>query len=76
MCLESFARELCIWASLRHKNILALIGVAVIDGMPVLASEWMENGNVIEFLTKNDNVDRLKMACIFVLFVMKAVLIS
>ena len=41
---------------MRHKNILALIGIAVIDGMPVLASEWMENGTMNEYLKKQSGM--------------------
>ena len=74
--MHSFARELKIWTELSHHNVLPCLGFAEYNNSPALVSEWMENGNVIEFLTKNDNVDRLKMACIFALFVMKAVLIS
>ena len=54
--MYSFARELCIWESLMHMNILALIGVAVIDGMPVLASEWMENGTMNDYLKKQSGI--------------------
>ena len=39
-----------------HMNILALIGVAVIDGMPVLASEWMENGTMNDYLKKQSGI--------------------
>ena len=37
-------------------NILALIGIAVIDGMPVLASEWMENGTMNEYLKRQSGM--------------------
>ena len=54
-------RELCIWARLQHENILPLIGMAVIDGAPVLASEWMENGTMNEYLRNQEKVDILAM---------------
>ena len=73
--MQSFKREVLIWKHLEHENILPLFGITLIDGVPSTVSEWMENGNVIEFLTKNDNVDRLEMVRISA-FVMKAVLIS
>ena len=74
--MRSFARELKIWTELNHRNVLPCLGFAEYNNSPTLVSEWMENGNVIEFLTNNINTDRLKMVCIFALFVMKAALIS
>ena len=62
-CEQSFARELDIWVQLQHKNVLHLIGRPVIDGLPVLASEWMENGTMNEYLKKHDSVDVLAMVC-------------
>ena len=34
-----------------------MIGIAVIDGVPVLASEWMENGTMNEYLKEQEGVD-------------------
>jgi hypothetical protein len=45
-----FAREFCIWARLHHRNVLPLIGIVAIEGMPALASTWMENGTMNEYL--------------------------
>ena len=61
--MQSFARELCIWASFDHENILPLIGIAVIDGVPVLASEWMENGTMNEYLKEKEGANILAMVC-------------
>ena len=47
------------WKCLRHLNVLPLLGVTMIENRLVMVSEWMENGNVIEFVKANDNVDRL-----------------
>ena len=63
VCAQSFARELVIWVQLQHKNILSLIGVTVIDGMPVLASEWMENGTMNEYLKTHEDADILAVVC-------------
>ena len=59
--MQAFARELCIWARFDHENVLPLIGIAVIDGIPVLASEWMENGTMNEYLKEQESVDILAM---------------
>jgi serine/threonine protein kinase len=49
-CVQMFAREMCVWARLDHENVLSLVGIVTIDGMPALASEWMENGTMNEYL--------------------------
>ena len=38
-----------------------MIGVAVIGGVPVLASEWMENGTMNEYLQNQEGVDILEL---------------
>jgi hypothetical protein len=45
-----FSRELRIWRGLEHENVLILIGIVTIEGMSALASEWMENGTMNEYL--------------------------
>jgi serine/threonine protein kinase len=56
-----FARELCIWARLEHKNVLTLIGIVTVEGMPALASEWMENGTMSEYLKGRTGASILKV---------------
>ena len=53
-------RELKIWAVLKHRNVFPCLGFAEYNNSPALVSEWMENGNLIEFLSTN-NVARLGM---------------
>ena len=42
--------------------------MAVIDGMPVLASEWMENGTMNEYLKKHVDADILAVVCAATVF--------
>lgn len=51
------------WKCLRHLNVLPLLGVTMIENRLVMVSEWMENGNIIEFVKANANVDRLGLVC-------------
>ena len=51
------------WKCLSHLNVLPLLGVTMIENRLVMVSEWMENGNVIEFVKANDNVDRQGLVC-------------
>ena len=57
--LKSLFRELRIWTSLSHDNILACLGFAVFDdGVLCLISPWMENGNIQEYIAQHPNTDR------------------
>ena len=47
------------WKTLRHPNVLPLIGVTMEEKRLVMVSEWMENGSIINFLEKESNADRL-----------------
>jgi len=52
------AREVIGWKWLQHENILSFVGVT-----PDLAivSDLMENGNVMEFISKNPRHNRLRL---------------
>ncbi|THH06169.1 hypothetical protein EW145_g4265 [Phellinidium pouzarii] len=55
-------KKLCIWATLKHPNILPLRGFIVEkNGFPSLLSDWMENGSALVFVKKHPecNVARL-----------------
>ena len=47
------------WKTLRHPNILPLMGVVMADTQFGMVSEWMANGNINEFVKVYENVDRL-----------------
>ena len=63
--MRSFAREMIIWTSLQHDNVLPCLGFAEHNALPALISEWMENGNVIAYLAKNASVDRVEVVRTF-----------
>ncbi|CAE6515497.1 unnamed protein product [Rhizoctonia solani] len=50
-------REIYNWSQLDHDNIQKLLGVIVFDERLGMISEWMERGNLQEYLQKNPNVD-------------------
>lgn len=54
-----------IWKMLRHPNVLSLMGVTMMENRFVMVSEWMENGNIIQYLEKLD-ADRVQL--VFPLF--------
>ncbi|KAF9643888.1 kinase-like protein, partial [Thelephora ganbajun] len=59
---QRFCREVVTWRTLYHPNVLPLIGVTMTEKRLVIVSQWMDNGNVNEFLKRSDaNVDRLEL---------------
>jgi serine/threonine protein kinase len=53
-----------MWRTLRHPNVLPLLGVTMTNHRFVMVSEWMENGNINEFLKNNADADRLGLVSI------------
>ena len=56
---QRFCREVVVWKTLRHPNVLPLLGVTMTENRLVVVSEWMANGNINEFVKVNIGVDRL-----------------
>lgn len=46
------------WKHLRHPNILPLLGVTISENRFATISQWMENGNIIEFVRRDHDVNR------------------
>ena len=46
------------WKTLRHPNVLPLLGATMSDYKFAMTSEWMPNGNVNEFLEAHEGADR------------------
>jgi serine/threonine protein kinase len=59
--LQRFCREGVAWKHLRHPNVLPLLGVTVNEHRFAIVSEWMEHGNIIEFVGKNKHVNRTEL---------------
>ncbi|CAE6523827.1 unnamed protein product [Rhizoctonia solani] len=57
--IKRAARELYYWSRLVHPNVHPLIGVIQFKGGYLgMVSEWMENGNLHEYMRKYPNFDR------------------
>jgi len=50
-----------MWESLRHPNVLPLLGVTTNDGHLAMASEWMTSGNINEFVKTHRDVNRFEL---------------
>ena len=49
------------WNSLRHPNVLPLLGVTMSENRFVMISEWMVKGNINDFVKADKNADRLEL---------------
>jgi hypothetical protein len=61
--LQRFCKEVVGWKSLRHPNVLPLLGVAVDETRFAMVSEWMVNGHINGFVKANVDADRLELVC-------------
>ena len=49
------------WKSLRHPNVLPLLGVTMSDEHFAMVSEWMVNGNINEFVKAHGDENRFDL---------------
>jgi len=59
--LQRFCREGVAWKHLQHPNILPLLGVTSNERRFALVSEWMENGNINEFIKRDQDINRAEL---------------
>ncbi|KAJ7088699.1 hypothetical protein C8R44DRAFT_443990 [Mycena epipterygia] len=60
--LKEFGREALIWRQICHPNLLPFCGLYYLDDRLCLVSPWMENGNILQFLSRElHNVNRLSL---------------
>ena len=60
---KQLCREVLIWKRLSHPNILPLLGVSVSKSPQYfrIISEWMPNGNVMEYIKSDPQTNRLRL---------------
>ena len=63
--IQRFCKEVVTWKTLRHPNILPLMGVMMTDTQFGMVSEWMANGNINEFVKAHRNADRFGLVGVF-----------
>ena len=54
-----------MWKTLSHPNVLRLSGVIMSENQFGLVSEWMDNGNINQFVRAHRNVNRLKLVVFY-----------
>jgi len=62
--MQRFCKEVVTWRTLRHPNILPLIGVMMTESQFAMISDWMENGNINEFVKANPEADKFGLVCL------------
>ena len=58
---QRFCREVTLWKTLHHPNVLPLLGVTMAEKRFVMVSEWMENGNINEFTKAQTDVNLFEL---------------
>lgn len=64
--VQQFCKEVILWKSLSHPNILKLVGVLKgVDQCDFSTiSEWMEHGDIMEYIKDcRHSVNRLGLVC-------------
>ena len=63
---QRFCKEVVLWRTFSHPNILRLVGVqgGMEEGSFVTVSEWMAHGNIMAYIRKN-HTNRLELVCAF-----------
>jgi son of sevenless-like protein len=56
---ERFQRQVEIWRSLHHPNVLQLLGIAYIDNFLCSVSPYMEFGNIMQYLKIHPEAPRI-----------------
>ncbi|CAE6462422.1 unnamed protein product [Rhizoctonia solani] len=60
--LKRATREIHYWSKMKHNNIHQLMGVIMFKGQSLgMVSEWMDNGNLHEYMRKQPQLDRYQM---------------
>ncbi|CUA68243.1 Putative serine/threonine-protein kinase/receptor R818 [Rhizoctonia solani] len=60
--LKRATREIHVWSKMKHRNVHQLMGVIMFRGVYIgMVSEWMDNGNLYEYMRKHPNFDRYQM---------------
>jgi len=55
---ERFCREVFMWKRLSDPNTIPLLGAYIRGSELVMISEWMDNGNVMQYLRKNSRANK------------------
>jgi serine/threonine protein kinase len=49
------------WKTLRHPNVLSLLGITMSNDQFAMVSEWMINGNINEFVKARKDANKFEL---------------
>ena len=58
---QGFCKEVMLWKNLCHPNVLPLLGAIMDNTRFAMISQWMNNGNINEFLKENCSENRFEL---------------
>ena len=58
---QTFCKEVVTWKSLQHPNVLPLLGVTMGERLFAMVSEWMVNGNIVDFVEAHREANRFEL---------------
>ena len=66
--LQKFRREVVAWRHLRHPNILPFIGVILEPYRLAMVSEWMDHGNINEYIKHREGINRAQLVSNYTIY--------
>lgn len=61
---QEFYREVVLRKRVKHPNVLSIEGAAPALFEFCTVSQWMTNGNMLEYVTEYPQVNRLELVCL------------
>ena len=58
---QKFCKEVLTWKALCHPNILPLLGVTMGEHRFAMISEWMDNGNINNYVKVHKDANRFEL---------------
>ena len=55
--------EIVIWGRLSHPNVLPVLGISPNLSPLCVITEWMIDGNIMDFMSKHPEANRLRLVC-------------
>jgi len=59
--VQTFCKEVVTWKTLHHPNVLPLLGVTMGERLFAMISEWMVNGNIVDFVEAHREANRFEL---------------
>lgn len=54
-----------MWKILQHPNVLPLLGATMCNRQFAMVSEWMANGNIVEFIKSHGDANRFELVRVY-----------